>query len=134
MIPNPFLRRQSRTFVSQPAPGRTPRYRHRPQVEQLEPRQLLSLTINATFDSTITNDPNAATIEGTINAAVQAIENSISDPITVNITFQEESTSLGNSGWVYITGLPYSTYRAALASHATSAADMTALASLPTGP
>jgi len=29
-----------------------------------------NLVINATFDSTITSDPNAATIEGTINSVI----------------------------------------------------------------
>src|SRR5258707_434566 len=63
--------------------------RFRPLLEQFEGRQLLALVINPTFASNITSDPNAATIEATINRAIQAYESSFSDNITVNITFQE---------------------------------------------
>jgi hypothetical protein len=45
-----------------------------------------SLTINATFDSSITSDHNAAAIEGAINAAIANVEGNITSPnnITVN--------------------------------------------------
>jgi hypothetical protein len=47
------------------------------------------LIINTTFDSTITNDSNAASIEAVINTAVQTFESLYSNPITVSIYFQE---------------------------------------------
>jgi hypothetical protein len=88
------------------------------------------LTIIPTFDSSITSDPNAATIEATINAAISVYRESFSDPITVTITYMEESSGLGNSEWSYNT-YSYSAYRAALVSHATTADDTNAVAHLP---
>src|SRR4051794_19517628 len=55
------------------------------------------LVINATFDSTITSDPNAAAIETTINNAIAIIQSQLSDPITVNITFKKIPGGLGQS-------------------------------------
>ena len=46
------------------------------------------LIINATFDSTITGDANAASIEATIEMAVQTFEELYTNPITVSILFQ----------------------------------------------
>src|SRR5215472_4983026 len=54
------------------------------------------LQINATFDASITGDPNGAAIEAAINTAIANIESQFSDPITVNITFQEGG-GLGSS-------------------------------------
>jgi hypothetical protein len=87
------------------------------------------LNIVPTFDSTITGDPNAAAIEGTINAAIQEYRNAFSDHITVNITFGEGG-GLGSSS-TNILSIPYATYRAALVTHATTANDTVALANLP---
>ncbi len=101
-------------------------------LELLESRDLPSLLIVPTFASNITTDPNAATIEATINTAIHNIDAAIANSVTVDITFQEMSSGLGESSFSYDT-VSYSSYRAKLASHATSAADMTALASLPTG-
>ena len=53
------------------------------------------LTIVPTFDSTITNDPQATTIESTINAAIALYQNSFSDPVTVTVTFGEMGSGLG---------------------------------------
>ncbi len=88
------------------------------------------LTIIPIFDSTITSDPNAATIEATINAAIAFYRQSFSDSVTVYVTFKEMTNGLGQSGWYYVTE-SYSDYRAALVSHATTADDSAALASLP---
>ena len=90
----------------------------RPHFDKLEDRQLLALVINPTFDASITTDPNAATIEKTINTAIAAFEGCISTPITVNITYQEMSGGLGHNDTNYST-VSYASYRAALASHAT---------------
>ena len=89
-----------------------------------------ALTINATFDSSITGDPQAATIEATINSAIAVYEATFSDAVTVNITFKEQSTGLGNSN-TRVGTVAYSVYRAALLSHATSVDDATAWINLP---
>src|ERR1043165_7849675 len=46
------------------------------------------LTINATFDSSITGNANAAAIESMINQSVAIYQALYSDPITVNILFR----------------------------------------------
>jgi hypothetical protein len=116
-----------------PGQGKRGPARFRPTLEPLERRDVPSLVINPTFDSSITSDPNAAKIEGTINRAIQTFENTIANSVTVGITFKEMSSGLGASNWFYYT-VPYSAYLAALKSHATSAADNSAIASLPAGP
>ncbi|MEI7823165.1 MAG: NF038122 family metalloprotease [Verrucomicrobiota bacterium] len=89
------------------------------------------LIINATFDSTITSDVNAATIEAGINAAIARAEAAISNNTTVSILFKETASGLGGSLTSHYI-VPYSTYRTLLATSQTlSANDNTALASLP---
>ena len=88
------------------------------------------LVINATFDSTITNDPNAAAIEAAINRGIAIYEARIADNITINIKFAEMTTGLGQSS-TWVADQSYSTFRSALASHSTTATDATALAHLP---
>src|SRR5207244_5025019 len=78
----------------------------------------------------ITSDPQSATIQATINAAIALYQANFSDPITVTITFQEMGGGLGMSSTYYST-FSYSSYRAALVSHATTSDDSTALAHLP---
>jgi len=51
-------------------------------------RARANLVITPAFDSTITSDPNAAAIEGTINSAIGVLEADISTPITVSVYFQ----------------------------------------------
>jgi len=101
-----------------------------PVVLALEGRTMLSLTINPTFDVTITSDPNAAAIEATINRTIAAYESIIADNITVDITFQEGGGLGGSSGGLRYTE-KYADYRSALDTNKTSANDTTALASLP---
>jgi hypothetical protein len=91
-----------------------------------------NLVIDPTFDSTITSDPNAATIEASINATIARIESDIANSTTVTITFQEGGGLGGSSTAYYI--VPYTTYRSDLAAAATSADDAMALATLPAGP
>jgi hypothetical protein len=87
------------------------------------------LHINATFDVSITSDPNAAVIEAAINTAIGNIESQFSDPITVNITFQK-GDGLGSSSTYYF-NLSYSTYLAALKGDARTSDDAKAIALLP---
>lgn len=91
------------------------------------------LVITPTFDSTITTDPNAATIENSINAAIQYYERQFGDPITVTILFQEMGSGLGQSSTYYST-MTYSDYFTALTADATTTNDAIALAHLPGGP
>ena len=56
------------------------------------------LLICATYNSSITGNANAATIEGTINAAIIQIESHFYNPITVNISFDDSSTLGSNVG------------------------------------
>ena len=88
------------------------------------------LTILPVWDSTITSDPQAATIESTIRAAIAVYQSEFSDPITISITFKEMSSGLGESSWSYYS-FSYSAYRAALVAVATTPDDSTALAHLP---
>jgi hypothetical protein len=50
------------------------------------------LIIRATFDSSITSNPNAAAIEATINQAISICESLFSDPITIEILFRYATT------------------------------------------
>ncbi len=97
-------------------------------LESLEAREVPAFVINPTFDKTITDD--TATIEASINAVIQNFENAFTDNITVNITFAEGNGQPGGSSTQRIS-VAYNDLRATLASHATTAADSTALASLP---
>ncbi|MBW8864448.1 MAG: NF038122 family metalloprotease, partial [Verrucomicrobia bacterium] len=89
------------------------------------------LVIIPTFDSTITSDPQAITIENTINAAIAVYEADFSDPVTVHITFKKMGSGLGQSSGQFANSYSYSTYRAALVSHSVSTDDTTALTFLP---
>jgi hypothetical protein len=92
------------------------------------------VTINATFDSSITSDPNVMQIEAGINAAISRMEAAVTNNITVNITFAETNTGLGSSNTSHFT-VQYGQYLTALQTQQTpSANDATALASLPPGP
>jgi len=51
------------------------------------------LTIQPTFDSSITDDPNAAAIEAMINRAIAIYESLFSDPITIQILFRYSTTA-----------------------------------------
>ena len=91
------------------------------------------MIIVPTFDTTITTDPNAAIIQGTINSVIQLYENTFSDPITVHIEFHEMTSGLGASN-TYFGTTSYANWHAALTGDAASADDATALASIPGGP
>jgi len=93
-----------------------------------------ALVIIPSWDSSIASDSNAATIESTINTAIQFYETRFADPITVTIEFEEITTAglEGHSMWWYY-DLTYSQFIAALQADATTTNDATALANLPTG-
>jgi hypothetical protein len=92
-----------------------------------------NLVINASFDSTITNDTNASLIEATINQAIAQFEAEITNNITVSIAFGEMGSGLGQSS-TYYGSLGYNSFRAALAANSSGdATDTSAVASLPSG-
>src|SRR5438046_9784952 len=51
------------------------------------------LIIHATFDSSITNNPNAAAIEAMINRSISIYESLFSDPITIEIRYRYSTTA-----------------------------------------
>jgi hypothetical protein len=93
-----------------------------------------NITFNATFLSSITNNPNAAAIEATINQAINFYQANITNNTTVNITFGSMTSGLGQSTTFFET-ITYAQYLSALQSHSSGdTVDTQALASLPGGP
>jgi len=98
------------------------------------------LIIHATFDSSITSNPNAAAIEAMINRAISIDESLFSDPITIQIFFRYSTTApdgtplsagtISQSDLVVYT-FPWSTYINALRGDAKTSNDDLANASLP---
>jgi hypothetical protein len=92
---------------------------------------------NVTFGSTITSDANAATIESTINSALDAYTSGLTTTNVANVTialqFNEMGSGLGQSS-TFVNTVTYTQYRAALVTSSTSADDATALAHLAAGP
>jgi hypothetical protein len=99
----------------------------------------IGLTIHATFDSSITGNPNAAAIEATINRAIAIYESLFRDPITIEIRFRYATTapdgtpmppSRPGQGNLSVYAIPWNTYVNALRSDATTSNDHLANASL----
>jgi hypothetical protein len=98
------------------------------------------LIIHATFDSSITGNPNAAAIEAMINRAISIYESLFRDPITIQIRFRYATTApngtplpagtASRSDLVVYT-IPWNTAVDALRADATSSNDNLAIASLP---
>jgi hypothetical protein len=99
----------------------------------IAPATSRAFTITASFDTSITNYPQAANVIATINTAIAQYSNKISDPINVTITFQRKYTGLGGS-FVLRSRITYASYLAALRSHAGSTDDAIALGHVPGGP
>ena len=100
------------------------------------PAYAAGLVINATFESSITSDPNAAAIEGAINAADVTLEADITTPVTVKLDFQTGG-GLGSS----LTGIYtvsyfgyYNALKAIDTGAGSTAAQQSAIASLGTAP
>jgi len=100
----------------------------------------VGLIIHPTFDSSITNNPNAAAIEAMINRAISIYESLFSDPITIEILFRYSTAApdgtplpqgtLSRSDSV-IYGIPWDVYINALRADAKTSNDILANASLP---
>jgi hypothetical protein len=98
------------------------------------------LIVNATFDSSIIGNPNAAAIEAMINRAVAIYESLFSDPITIQILFRHSTTApdgtplpaglLAESDYV-VYNVPWNDFISALRADARTSNDNMANASLP---
>ncbi len=98
------------------------------------------LIINATFDSSITGNPNAAAIEGMINRAISIYESLFTDSVTLQIRFRYATTlpngdplpagQIAHSTYLYYT-IPWDTYVNALQGDARTSNDDLANSSLP---
>jgi len=98
------------------------------------------LIIHATFDGSITGNPNAVAIEAMINRAISIYESLFSDPITVQIRFRYSTTApngtplpagtVSRSDWVYY-AIPWNTYISSLRADAATGNDNLANATLP---
>ena len=91
-----------------------------------------ALTINVTYDTTVTSQPNAAQIESAFADAVQTFQDLYTNNITVDVTvYYETGIGLGQSS-TSLTGNPaYSDLVNALSAAAKTAEDSNAVASLP---
>jgi hypothetical protein len=96
-----------------------------------------NVVINATFDPSITGDPNAVAIIGAIDSAIGVLEADVSTPITASIYFRAQTTGLGTS----LTGVYNESYfnyynqlKAIDTASGASAAQTTAFASLGPAP
>src|SRR5262249_17461884 len=98
------------------------------------------LTIQATFDTSITSNSNAAAIEAMINRAISFYESLFSDPITIQIRYRYTTTAPDGTplpqGTVSRTDsvlytIPWNTFINALRADATTSNDDVANASLP---
>ena len=102
------------------------------------------LVISPTFDSSITDNPNAAAIEAMVNRSIAIYESLFSDPFTVFILFRYSTTKpngtpIGSANQIalsnYVVYSPsWDTYISALQADAKTANDATANASLPSNP
>jgi hypothetical protein len=98
------------------------------------------LTINATFDSSITNNANAAQIEAAVNRAIAIEEALFSDRVTIPILFRYATTGPGGSSLglaesdfpVYPTA--WNSWVSALRADTKDSNDSVAVASLPSYP
>lgn len=139
----PPRRRRARptTSLGFPIPRRTPfgsaaRTALTATIASLLIARASALTIIPVWDSSITNDPNAAQVESIINNAINTYETAFSGMnITLKVNVLEDSSIGGanNSPNTYST--TYTAYRAALQSHATTLDDVAVVARLtPTNP
>src|SRR5881392_1554159 len=96
------------------------------------------LIINATFDGSITSNPNAAAIEAAVNRAIAIFESLFSDRLTIPILFRYSTKGADGSPLAGVSQsefavypIPWSAYINALAADSRSSNDFTARASLP---
>ncbi len=98
------------------------------------------LNIHATFDSSITGNPNAAAIQAMINQAISIYESLFRDPFTIEIRFRYATTAPNGTplpqgaisqSLTAIYMAPWNLYISELGADATTSNDNLAIASLP---
>jgi hypothetical protein len=99
-------------------------------------RTAVALTINPTWDISVTSLADAALWESGFTSAIREFEDNFSDPITLNITFKANpGTSIfGHSNYSVQGVYTFSEILDALQSHSTSSADASAITSLTSDP
>jgi hypothetical protein len=92
-----------------------------------------NLTINPTWDATVTSLSNAQQWEDGFTDAIQTFEDLIANDITVNITFRAAAGTgtFGHSNYNLRGTYTYTNVKNRLASHATSSNDALAVANMP---
>lgn len=95
------------------------------------PRPARALTINVTYDSSVTGSSSAAQIESAYNLAVQNLETLYTNPTTVNITVFWGNYGFGSSQSQLIGLYSYSQLVTAMQNNRTTPEDTNAVASLP---
>jgi len=99
----------------------------------LAPTKADALVINPTFGVTGSASPFTQAQRDTINSAIALYQSTFNDPITVNITFNNMTSGLGQSNTNY-TQTPYAAVLAALIADSSSADDTAAMAKLASNP
>jgi hypothetical protein len=97
------------------------------------------LIIDATFDSSITGNPNAAVIEATINRAISIYESLFNDPVRIHIRFRYATTAPDGTPLFTLISQsltpryipPWNVYINALRADAKTSNDNLAIANLP---
>ena len=101
------------------------------------------LVIHATFDASITGNPNAAAIEAAINRAIAVYESLFADPITIEIYFRYAATlpdgtpfpeGAGAQSISVRYGVPWSIFISSMIADVRTDHDATASSSLPISP
>ena len=92
------------------------------------------LTINLSYDPSVTALSYAASVESATSYAAQQIENLFSDNITINIEVLASTNTFGQSGHSYNYPYSYAMVRSDLIASATTSTDATAYATLPSSP
>jgi hypothetical protein len=90
-----------------------------------------ALVITPNYDASVASLSDASQVENAVAYAIQQIESVISDPITLNIDIDANTSGLGESSTAVLTGFSYTDVRDALIATSSSASDATAVASLP---
>ncbi len=90
-----------------------------------------AFTINLLYDSSVTSLTNATQVKNAFAVAVQTFQSLYTNPITVNITVSWGNSAFGNSSSTLYGSPSYAQLTNALRVAATTAADRSALASLP---
>jgi hypothetical protein len=96
-----------------------------------------ALTINVTYDSSVTNIGTLAQVQTAFGAAAETIQNLYTNSSTVNVTVYSANAGpfgdidLGESSFSYYTGFNYADVTNALSLARTTGADSNSVASLP---